>query len=249
MAKNTFGAKTWKNMLAFSAPLFKRGETVVVGFSGGPDSVCLLHFLRHLAGKKHFEIIAVHVHHGLRGKAADADAAFCRRLCKEWQVPFILKKKAVRTLAKKLDLSIEHAARKARYEAFAEAARRMGAGKIALGHHLDDQAETILLNILRGTQPEGLCGIPLRRPLNKQVEIVRPLLCVTREVEEYLKENKLAFVTDETNLDETYRRNWVRHELLPLLQSKQPQVRQHLALMAERLFEKLNKAAAKGALR
>ena len=242
MTKNTFEAKTWKNMLAFASSFFTRGETVLVGFSGGPDSVCLLHFLHYLAGKKHFDILAVHVHHGLRGKSADADAAFCRRFCKERDIAFILKKKNVRALAKKLDLSIEHAARKARYEVFAEAARQTGATKIALGHHLDDQAETVLLNLLRGTQPEGLCGIPVRRPLNKRVEIVRPLLCVTRaEVEEYLKENKLSFVTDETNFDEAYRRNWVRKELLPLLESKQPQIRQHLAQIAQRLSEKLGK--------
>ena len=242
MAKNTFCAKTWKNLLAFSTPLFKRGETVLVGFSGGPDSVCLMHFLHYLSSKKHFEIIAVHVHHGLRGKAADADASFCRHFCAEKDIAFVLKKKNVRALAKKLNLSTEHAARKARYEAFAEAARQTGATKIALGHHLDDQAETVLLNLLRGTQPEGLCGIPLRRSLNKKVEIVRPLLCLTRvEVEQYLKENDLSFVTDETNFDETYRRNWVRHEVLPLLESKQPKIRQHLALLAMRLSEKLKK--------
>ena len=229
-------------MLAFCTPFFKRGEMVLVGFSGGPDSVCLLHFLHYLAGKKHFQITAVHVHHGLRGKAADADAAFCRRLCKAWDIDFILEKKNVRALAKKLDLSMEHAARKARYEAFTAAARRTGATKIALGHHLDDQAETVLLNLLRGTQPEGLCGIPVRRILNKTVEIVRPLLCVTRkEVEEYLAQNKLCYVTDETNWDDAYRRNWIRHELLPLLEQKQPQIRQHLALMAQGLSKKLKK--------
>lgn len=229
-------------MLAFSAPFFKRGETVLVGFSGGPDSVCLLHFLHHLAGKKHFELAAVHVHHGLRGKAADADARFCREWCKKWEVPFFLKKKKVCALANKLDLSIEHAARKARYEAYSEVAKTLHATKLALGHHIDDQAETILLNLLRGTQPQGLCGIPLRRPLNKQVEIVRPLLCVTRaEVEEYLRENNLSYVTDETNFEDIYRRNWVRHELLPLLESKQPQIRQHLALMAARLDARLNR--------
>lgn len=240
MAKNTFGAKTWKNMLAFAQPFFNRGETVLVGFSGGPDSVCLVHFLRHLSHKKHFELIAVHVHHGLRGKSADADASFCRQLCKKWGVQFVLKKKAVRALAKKLDLSLEHAARKARYEAFAQVARQSGASKLALGHHIDDQVETVLLNLLRGTRPEGLCGIPIRRMLNKQVEIVRPLLCVTRaEVEQYLKENKLPSVTDETNLEDVYRRNWVRHQLLPLLESKQPQIRQHIALMASRLTQRL----------
>lgn len=227
-------------MLAFIAPFFKRGEVVLVGFSGGPDSVCLLHFLHYLSRKKHFELAAVHVHHGLRGAAATADARFCRALCKQWDIPFILKKKAVRALAKKQDLSLEHAARKARYEAFAQAARQIGATKLALGHHADDQAETILLNLLRGTQPQGLCGIPLRRALNKQVEIVRPLLCLTRaEVEEYLQKNELSFVTDQTNLDPSYRRNWVRHELLPFLETKQPKIRQHLVQMAQRLSEKL----------
>lgn len=241
MATRKFGARTWKNLLHFSEPFFKRGETVLVGFSGGPDSVCLLHFLHYLARKKHFEMIALHVHHGLRGAAATADAAFCRKICKEWDIPFLLTKKNVRALAKKLDLSIEHAARKARYQAFAEAARKTGAGKLVLGHHLDDQAETVLLNLLRGTQPEGLCGIPVRRPLNERVEIVRPLLCITRaEVEEYLRENKLSYVTDETNANDAYRRNWVRHELLPLLETKQPKIREHLALMAARLTEKLN---------
>ncbi len=229
-------------MLTFSEPFFVRGQTVLVGFSGGPDSVCLVHFLHHLAGKKHFEIIAIHVHHGLRGAAADADAAFCRRFCKTWKIPFLLKKKAVRQLAKKLDLSLEHAARKARYEAFAQAARQTGASTLALGHHLDDQAETVLLNLLRGTQPEGLCGIPVRRALNQQVEIVRPLLCVTRsEVQAYLQENHLPYVTDETNKEDIYRRNWVRHQLLPLLETKQPQIRQHLALMAARLTSRLHK--------
>ena len=245
MSNKTFGAKTWKNLLAFAEPLFKRGQTVLVGFSGGPDSVCLLHFLCHLARKKHFELAAVHVHHGLRGAAADADARFCRTMCKNMDIAFLLYKKNVRALAKKLDLSVEHAARKARYEAFAAAAKKTGAAKIALGHHLDDQAETVLLNLLRGTRAEGLCGIPVRRPLNKKVEIVRPLLCITRaEVEEYLRENNLTCVTDQTNFDDAYTRNWIRHELLPLLETKQPQIRRHLAGMAAQLAEKLKKPSA-----
>lgn len=227
-------------MLAFSEHFFKRGETVLCGFSGGPDSVCLLHFLKHLCGKKHFELVAVHVNHGLRGAAADADEKFCRVLCKKLDVPLITQKKAVRALAKKLDLSLEHAARKARYEAFARAAKKTGASKIALGHHLDDQAETVLLNMLRGTRAEGLCGIPVRRALNKNAEIVRPLLCITRaEVQEYLKENDLPSVTDQTNFDDAFTRNWIRHELLPLMEKKQPQIRRHLAGMAAQLAGKL----------
>ncbi len=227
-------------MLAFSEPFFKRGETVLVGFSGGADSVCLLHFLNFLAQKKRFELVAVHVNHGLRGAAANADEKFCRTLCKRLEIPFLTQKKAVRALAKKLNLSVEHAARKARYEAFASVAKKIGATKITLGHHLDDQAETVLLNLLRGTRAEGLCGIPVRRALNKNVEIVRPLLCITRaEVELYLKENDLPHVTDQTNFDDAYTRNWIRHELLPMMEKKQPRVREHLAGMAAQLTEKL----------
>ena len=227
-------------MLAFSEPFFKRGETVLTGFSGGPDSVCLLHFLHYLSEKKHFELVAVHVNHGLRGAAAEADARFCRTLCRQMGITLLTYKKAVRALAKKLDLSIEHAARKARYEAFVQAAKKTGATKIALGHHLDDQAETVLLNLLRGTRAEGLCGIPVRRALTKNTEIVRPLLCITRsEVEEYLQVNDLPFVTDQTNLDDAYTRNWIRHQLLPLLEQKQPKIRQHLAGMAAQLADKL----------
>lgn len=227
-------------MLAFVSPLFKRGEMTMVGLSGGADSVCLLHFLAYLARKNHFELCAVHVNHGLRGAAARADERFCRELCQKWDIPLVVKKKAVKTLAKKWNLSPEHAARKARYAAFAQAARETGAAKIALGHHLDDQAETFLLNMLRGTRAEGLCGIPLRRALNGCVQIVRPLLCVTRaEVEEYIAHNGLSFVTDETNFDDAFTRNWVRGTLLPLLESKQPKIRRHLADMALQLTEKL----------
>ena len=170
-------------------------------------------------------MVAVHVNHGLRGAAAESDARFCRTLCRQMGITLLTYKKAVRALAKKLDLSIEHAARKARYEAFVQAAKKTGATKIALGHHLDDQAETVLLNLLRGT---------------RATEIVRPLLCITRsEVEEYLQVNDLPSVTDQTNLDDAYTRNWIRHQLLPLLEQKQPKIRQHLAGMAAQLADKL----------
>ena len=113
---------------------------------------------------------------------------------------------------------------------------------MALGHHLDDQAETFLLNLLRGTKAKGLAGIPLRRPLLPGVEIVRPLLCVTREqVETYLTQNKLLHVTDQTNFDDAYRRNWVRNTLLPLLESKQPLIREHLAQFAAEMAQIIQK--------
>lgn len=235
MAKKSFNASVLPKMRAFTAQLIGPKDCVLVGVSGGADSVCLLHFLHYLAATQHFALAAVHVNHQLRSQA-QADQDFCAQLCKKLDIEFFAEKVEARAIAEKYDLSPEHGARKARYEAFARVAKRWGATKLALGHHLDDQAETFLLNLLRGNKVSALAGIPLRRPLTKETEIVRPLLCITRaETEEYLAQNKLPHVTDETNFDDAYRRNWVRNTLLPLLETKQPQIRLHLAQMAQEI--------------
>ena len=219
-----------------AAKLITRKDAVLVGFSGGADSVCLLHFLHYLTKEKHFRLAAVHVNHGLRGKAACADERFCKQFCEAHHIEFFAVKADAKKTAREFNLSPEHGARKARYQAFSQIARKWGATRLALGHHLDDQAETILLNLLRGTKVKGLAGIPLRRPLNKNVEIIRPLLCITRaETEAYLQENGLTHVTDQTNFDDKFTRNWVRGVLLPLLETKQPQFKKHLSQMAQEI--------------
>ncbi|WP_432634615.1 tRNA lysidine(34) synthetase TilS [Candidatus Avelusimicrobium sp.] len=242
MPKKNFNASVLPRMRAFSNRLISRGDSVLVGLSGGADSVCLLHFLQYLAKEKHFALAAVHINHGLRGKAADADEDFCRDLCGQLDIEFFSAKVNAHQTAEEFNLSPEHGARKARYTALLKVARKWGANKLALGHQLDDQAETILLNLLRGTKAKGLTGIPVQRPLAKGVDIIRPLMCITRqETEEYLKNNGLTHITDQTNFDDVYTRNWVRGTLLPLLEGKQPQIKSHLALMAaelEKLFEK-----------
>ncbi|MBP5430640.1 MAG: tRNA lysidine(34) synthetase TilS [Elusimicrobiaceae bacterium] len=233
LSQKSFNAAVLPIMRNFAAKLINRRDIVLVGLSGGADSVCLLHFLQYLAKEKHFALAAVHVNHGLRGKAALADQQFCENLCAQLGVELFVKKVDARKVAQKYDLSPEHGARKARYAAYQQVAKKWGATKLALGHHLDDQAETFLLNLLRGTKAQGLAGIPLRRPLCAGVEIVRPLLCVTRaQVEKYIAQNKLSYVTDQTNFDDVYRRNWVRQTLLPLLEQKQPKIREHLAQFA-----------------
>ena len=233
-----FKATTWQSLIRFEREnaFFKPKDKVLIGLSGGADSVALLHFLKQLSVKKHFFIYACHVNHGLR-KAAARDADFAAETAAALGAPFILKKVNI----KKEGLSAEHAARKARYKAFEEAAKKYGCAKIALGHHLDDNAETILLNILRGTKAKGLAGIPVRRFAGKR-EIVRPFLCITRkEALNYIKEHKLAFIEDETNFDDIYTRNWVRQILLPLLEKKQPKIRQHLLAISRDLTKIMNK--------
>ncbi|MBR4355581.1 MAG: tRNA lysidine(34) synthetase TilS [Elusimicrobiaceae bacterium] len=236
MTKKSFNASVLPRMRAFSVGLISRKDSVLVGLSGGADSVCLLHFLRYLAQEKHFRLAALHVNHGLRGRAATADQRFCKDLCKTWGIEFLVQKAAVKKTARQYQLSPEHAARKARYDVFLKVARQWGATKLALGHHLDDQAETVLLNLLRGTKAKGLAGIPLRRALDEKIEIVRPLLCISRaETEAYLSNNGLTHITDQSNFDDKFTRNWVRSVLLPLLETKQPQIKKHLSQMAQEI--------------
>ncbi|WP_428074851.1 tRNA lysidine(34) synthetase TilS [Candidatus Avelusimicrobium luingense] len=236
MTKKSFNASVLPKMRAFCARLINQKDAVLVGFSGGADSVCLLHFLNYLSREKHFRLAAVHINHGLRGRAATADAAFCKQFCAAHHIEFFVEKADVKKIAREYNLSPEHAARKARYQKLSQVARKWGATKLALGHHLDDHVETILLNLLRGTKAKGLTGIPVRRPLTSSVEIVRPLLCITREeTETYVKQNGLSYVTDQTNFDDKFTRNWVRGTLLPLLETKQPQIKQHLAQMAQEI--------------
>ena len=236
MTKKSFNAAVLPIMRRFTSKLITRKDCVLVGLSGGADSVCLLHFLQYISKEQHFALAAVHVNHGLRGKASEADEQFCRQLCQTLQIDLFVKQVDAQKVARQYDLSPEHGARKARYRAYQQVAKKWGATKLALGHHLDDQAETVLLNLLRGTKAKGLAGIPLRRELCAGIEIVRPLLCVTRnEVETYLKQNYLPHITDQSNFDEKYRRNWIRNTLLPLLETKQPQIRQHLAQFAQEI--------------
>lgn len=239
MTKKSFIASVLPKMRLFTASLIGPKDCVLVGLSGGADSVCLLHFLHYLAAKQHFALAAVHVNHGLRGEEAERDQQFCEQLCKRLDIDCFVQRVNAKAVAQQYGLSPEHGARKARYDAYAQVCTEWGGSKLALGHHLDDQVETILLNLLRGTKAKGLAGIPVRRAFIPGVEIVRPLMCITRqETETYLKNNHLSHVTDATNFEDVFTRNWIRNELLPLLEKKQPQIRSHLAQMAQEIGTK-----------
>ncbi len=209
------------------------GDTVLAGFSGGADSTALVHALwrcvreRQIAG-----LCAAHFNHGLRGAAADADEAFCRDFCRERGIPFVSARSDVRLLARERGKSVEEAGRDARYAFLREAARSCGASCVAVAHHRDDQAETLLLRLLRGTGLRGLCGMRSRAD-----DIVRPLLFASRaEIERYLAENGLCCRTDETNLvPEAALRNRVRLELLPAMDAVVPRAAEHLAHTARLL--------------
>ena len=185
------------------------GDKVVIGVSGGADSVCLLFVLCHLQDLLGFSLDVVHVNHGIRQEAVE-DGRYVERLCGELGLPFTLKEDDVPALAREWGVSEEEAGRKVRYQAFEQRRREIGADKIAVAHHAGDQAETVLFHLLRGSGITGLCGI---RPVNGI--LVRPLLFLERpEIEAYLQRQGAAYQTDATNASDAYVRNRIRHHMI-----------------------------------
>ncbi|HOX22758.1 MAG TPA: tRNA lysidine(34) synthetase TilS [Elusimicrobiales bacterium] len=239
-SNKSFCAKVWGRLLSFSRSnnLLEPGDIVLAGVSGGPDSVCLLHFLKSMEHRWGLVVVACHVHHGLRA-AANRDERFVQKLCGKLRVPLFSAKVKAREHAKAQGLSLEHAARQLRYAAFLACARKINAHKVAVGHHLDDQVETFLLHLLRGCAPAGLCGMPVTRALKKGVlkpTLVRPLMCLSKEeILQYLKTNGLPHIKDESNENNVHTRNWIRKKLLPLFESRQPRFRQHVLELSHNL--------------
>lgn len=218
-----------------SEGLLARGDRVLAAVSGGADSVCLAHWLAGRRAKGRLAgLTLVHLHHGLRGPAADRDAALVRALAARLKTPFLLEALDVRGLAAARRGGLEDAGRAARFAALARLAKTGGFSKVALGHHSDDNAETVLLHLLRGTKAKGLAGIPPSRPLpGCAARVVRPLLALTREeTRAYCREFGLRWREDATNRDEGFARNWVRRRLIPLMESRSPRLREHLAALA-----------------
>lgn len=210
-------------------------DRVLAGVSGGADSVCLAHWLAAQRGKGRIRALTlVHFHHGLRGRAADRDADSVRVLAERLGAEFHLESLPVREAAADRRAGLEDAGRSLRYGALARLARSGGFSKVALGHHSDDNAETLLLHLLRGTKAAGLAGIPPRRPLaGCRAEVVRPLLALTRrETRSYCREFGLPWREDASNRDTDFTRNWVRRKLIPLMESKSPRLREHLSALA-----------------
>lgn len=208
------------------------GERVAVAVSGGADSVALLRVLLELREELGIVLSTAHFHHQIRGAEADADREFVRALAEQFQLEFHAGSQDVPACARERQLSLESAARELRHQWFAGLIQNSGVDKVATAHTLDDQAETVLMRILRGTGVRGLAGIS---PEHKDKHLVRPLLGTTRkEVEAYLTALGQPWRNDSSNLDLSHTRNRVRHTLLPLLEREfNPAVRQTLAELAE----------------
>jgi len=257
--------------------LILTNDKIVIGVSGGPDSVCLLHLLKSMAPAYNLQLHVAHLHHGLRGPAAGDDAAYVAELGRQWGLPVTVQTVDVAAFARQHGLNLEDAARRKRYAFLAQVAREIGAAKVAVAHQANDQAETVLMHFLRGAGVSGLTGMkPLTalagfEPLDQAASpagqtdllLIRPLLETTRaQITRYCQAHHLSPRLDASNQDLSFRRNKIRHHLLPLLAHYNPNIYETLtrtaALMAadqvvlqqalERAWPALLKTQTEGAI-
>lgn len=216
-----------------AAQLVTKGQRVLVGLSGGPDSVVLAHLLAGLRAELGLRVTAVHVDHQLRPSSGD-DAAFVERLAQRLEMPVRIVRRDVRQEARRRRLSLEDGARRVRYDVFQTVAEAVGASRLALAHTADDQAETVLMRLMRGAGLTGLTAMSVARTMGT-LTIIRPLLGVWRQdVLNYARAHRLAWCQDETNDDVRFLRNRVRRQLLPLLeQTYNPHIKFLLVQLAE----------------
>ena len=214
--------------------MYGQKSNIIIGLSGGADSVCLLFVLKELQkeapGSTSLYLHAVHVNHMIRGTEAERDETFVRALCKDLGVDLTVEKRDVPGTAGKTGESIETAGRRLRYEIFNEKIKDLGGGMIATAHHKNDSAETVIFNMARGTGLGGIAGIAPKRG-----NLIRPLMCLTRvEIEGFIKENNLDHVTDSTNSDTGYTRNFIRHKVIaPIEENINKNFTEHICRLSE----------------
>jgi tRNA(Ile)-lysidine synthase len=221
--------------------ILEAGDHVLIGVSGGADSLALLYFLDKYADALKISIGVAHLHHGLRGEAADADENFVRRFCTDRKIPFFSRQRNIQEISQTEKISVEEAGRKERYDFFIAMAAAHGYNRIAMGHHINDQAETMLMRLIRGTGVKGVSGIKSSR----DNLYIRPFLCLEKkEILDYCQIHKLAFRIDATNFQRDYTRNKIRLDIMPMILEINPKAESHfneftkIANEYEAFFEK-----------
>ncbi len=207
--------------------LLSTNQTLIVGVSGGMDSLALLHILIQLQHELKIRLHVATLNHGIRGDSGASDAEFVGQMATKWRIPYTQGYIDVPLLAKDEQIGVEAAARKARYRFLSQVAREQNAETVAVAHHANDQAETILMHIIRGSGLNGLLGMQFVSPMpnNPALRLIRPLLKLQRtDLEQYCLQNDLRFRHDKTNDDTDYQRNYIRHEIMPRLNTVNPNV-------------------------
>ncbi len=217
-------------MLVDLKNIVSENDTIAVALSGGSDSMALLHYMLEYSKKFPINVIAINVEHGIRGESSLSDTEFVKSFCKKNNVPLLLYKVDCIKKSKQEKLSLEQSARILRYDCFFDALSSKKCDKIATAHHLKDNAESVLFNLFRGTGIKGLKGITE----NFDDKIIRPFLTVSKEeIENYVKENNIPFVTDQTNFDDDYTRNFIRLQIIPKIKEIFPNFEQSVKRLSD----------------
>lgn len=220
--------------------LLTTGEKILIGVSGGPDSIALLHGLHQLSEKNKWSLFVVHVNHQLRGEESERDACYVQDCCRKWGIPCQVEKVDVQGVLQTEGGNRQAIARTLRYDAFRRTAKRWQLKKLALAHHADDQVETILMRFLRGTGVTGLAGMERLREWDG-IQLIRPMLSISRQaIESYCEEEELSPRLDQSNFSLDYTRNRIRLQLLPILTSYNSQVKEAILQLSEMIREEEN---------
>lgn len=211
--------------------------SILVAVSGGPDSMVLLHVLYSLQKEYQWRIGVIHINHQLRGEESELDEAYVKKFCLQLGIPCWIEYVDVKGTKQQVGGNKQEIARTLRYDAFAKVAKREGFRYVALAHQQDDQAETILMRLIRGTHSSGLIGIPIRR-LWEGMELIRPLLSISRRsIDAYCKQYQLQPRTDQSNFSTEYTRNFLRLQVFPELEKMNPNVKETIAQLGMRMLE------------
>ena len=217
--------------------LLKKNAVVVVGVSGGSDSIALLHYLWTIKDKWKLTVVAAHVDHMFRGKESYEDLLFVKNFCESFSIPFEGTSVDVPDFIEKHQISSQVAARICRYEFYDRVLEKYNGDYLALAHHADDQVETMLMRMVRGSYGQALAGIPVKRPYNNAT-LIRPFLCLTKiEIEQYIEEKNLSFRLDPSNNKDDYVRNRFRHHILPFLKKENPNVSERFQTLSDLLSD------------
>lgn len=217
----------------------KRNDTLIIGLSGGEDSMCLFDIFYKLMDTYEYNMVAIHVHHGIRGEDADRDLAFVKKYCQDFRIKLIEAKVDAISFSKNHDMTLEEAARKLRYKEYdkawkeASVVNKKGDAYVLTAHHMKDQAETIIHNMIRGTGISGIAGMKVENGY-----IVRPFLDITKaEIKDYVKKYDIPYVTDSTNDDTAYTRNFIRKKILAPMEELNDRVYEHISDVGKTALE------------
>lgn len=236
MSKITLSVWNKINHFSKKNKLFNFKDRVLLAVSGGPDSMMMLHYFDKTF-KGYFAVF--HLNHMIRSSSFK-DEEIVRDYCKKNSITFFCERFDVKKNADLKKENLEDFARKVRYKFLLKYSKALKCNIVATAHNMDENIETILLNMIRGVNPEGLCGIPIKRLLSKGIYVVRPVLCIKKdEIYRYLKENKIDYTIDETNFDTTYTRNWLRHKIIPEIERRFPGFGLHLIELSNNLRRRL----------